>query len=200
MSHDVYSTYNNRGKWYYQHHNMDLRVEEYTQLRESTPSPLRNILQRRWHERASNVKLYNTEDHSTYQHDRQVPHNVPVYSRQPEPFHLGCGSDKNRLQQVSHDIGLSRTTDGYNGPPPRYNKQPQNLCHAPTTARVKRRIPPEWILQPCKGQPVIKQRKTRERHGHHDNTSSRPQPTGATAGPILPGTTAELTPPAEAET
>jgi uncharacterized protein YukE len=83
-----------------------LRVEEYTQLRESTPSPLHNIQQRRWHGRASplhniqqrrwhgrasplhniqqrrwhgrasNDRLYNTEDHNTYQHD--LPHNVPV--------------------------------------------------------------------------------------------------------------------------
>lgn len=43
MSHDRYSTYNNRGEWYYQQHNMDLEVEEYTEIREPTPSPLRNM-------------------------------------------------------------------------------------------------------------------------------------------------------------
>lgn len=43
MSHDRYSRYNNRGEWYYRQHNMDLEVEEYTEIREPTPSPLRNM-------------------------------------------------------------------------------------------------------------------------------------------------------------
>ncbi|KAM9398679.1 uncharacterized protein ACWYII_031232 [Salvelinus alpinus] len=41
---------------------------------------------------------------------------------------------------------------------------------------LKRRIPPDWILQPFNVHPVDKQRKTGKIHGRHDNDNSQSNP------------------------
>lgn len=204
-----YSTCNRGDKVYYHPGKMDLRAHNYTDLRDSSPSPLRNISQRNWYERNANRRLHRKEDYKR--------NNTLVYPRHTQAFdgRSTCGSDRHRPQPAGHGIGLPYGTKDY-------NRRPH--VAAPSPAKVKRCSPADWIRYPSSSQPVNKQRKTGERHRHHDigsrptpareinhrTTSSSGRPQTATASifgpqfsavgnPILPGTTS-ITPPVGTET
>ncbi|KAL7370584.1 hypothetical protein ABVT39_004878 [Epinephelus coioides] len=142
----------------YNYHDVDTRRNEYADVRDRTPSPLRNIQQRRSYEVCANRRLYEepeAQDHRMYGRDihtrrnmntgrdNHTEHKMHVYPRRSHVF------NGTRVDVPRSNSGQPHLADGY--------------IRGPSTVtcgtQVKRDIPPRWLNPPDSGRPVNKQRR-----------------------------------------
>nr|XP_033470455.1 vitellogenin-like [Epinephelus lanceolatus] len=162
----------------YNYHDVDTRRNEYADVRDRTPSPLRNIQQRRSYEVCANRRLYEepeAQDHRMYGRDihtrrnmntgrdNHTEHKMHVYPRRSHVF------NGTRVDVPRSNSGQPHLADGY--------------IRGPSTVtcgtQVKRDIPPRWLNPPDSGRPVNKQRRidrcrdNRTVGGKYENPTNR---------------------------
>ncbi|KAL7376194.1 hypothetical protein ABVT39_003008 [Epinephelus coioides] len=141
----------------YNYHDVDTRRNEYADVRDRTPSPLRNIQQRRSYEVCANRRLYEepeAQDHRMHGRDihtrrnmntgrdNHTEHKMHVYPRHSHVF------NGTRVDVPRSKSGQPHLADGYIRGPSTVTRGTQ----------VKRDIPPQWLNPPDSGRPVNKQR------------------------------------------